>query len=333
MPQRRPVVVFLSHSHRDRHTATTLQMVLESNGAQTYLDQDQIQAGDTLPARVRSGIESSDMVLLLWSYAADRSSWVQREWEAALDLRKKIIPYKLDATALPPALDDRVFVELDDQARANAGLLRAVFGAGFKPAERTALFPGKWLAQLAIAGFGSSTYDIELRTNGQVEGVAQIQPAGILGDAARQFGFGHVLSTKIPVHGEWAYEDRADLLTVTLTAVGFGAVQTETIKIRATGRERGAIQGEDLGGRTWTLTQVQPTNVRVGSSDPKMQQWYESMKAQVHKRAVHEVVLRGVVGAMAKNAGAPLSMTELNDWGFDELSGWLADRGFIRLDE
>ena len=94
-----------------------------------------------------------------------------------------------------------------------------------------------------------------------------MQPAGILGDAARQFGFEHVLSTKIPVHGEWTYDDRADLLTVTLTAAGFGAVQTETIRIRATGRERGAIQGKDFGGRPWTLTRVEPKNARVGNPD------------------------------------------------------------------
>jgi len=29
--------IFLSHSHRDRHSATELQVVLETQGAETYL--------------------------------------------------------------------------------------------------------------------------------------------------------------------------------------------------------------------------------------------------------------------------------------------------------
>jgi hypothetical protein len=139
-----------------------------------------------LPATIRSGIEMSETLLLLWSRGAAASSWAQQEWEAAHELRKKIIPYKLDRTPLPSAPDDRVFVEVDDQARAHAGLLRAVFGSGFQPAQRTALFPGKWKAELSIAGFGSSTYEIELRTNGQVEGVAKMQSAGVLGQAAHR---------------------------------------------------------------------------------------------------------------------------------------------------
>jgi hypothetical protein len=324
-------VVFLSHSQRDRHVATTLQKVLESNGARTFLDQDQIQAGDRLPASIRRGIESSDTLLLLWSRNASTSAWVRREWEAALDLRKKIIPYMLDGTPLPSVLEDRLFVDADDQRRAHAGLLRAVLGARFQPAQRTSLFPGRWRAELSIGGFGSSTYEIELRANGQVEGSAQMQSAGFLGDAARQFGFEHLLSSRIPVHGRWVYEDRADLLTLTLTAEGFGTAQTETIAIRATGRERGAIQGTDLGGRTWTLTRLDAP--KASRPDPKFQEWYDSTRAQVDKRASFEVVLRGVVHTLAPKAGITLSAAELNQWDFDRLSRWLADNGFITLDE
>ena len=109
--------VFLSHSHRDRHSATELQFVLETQGAETYLDQDKIQAGDILPKRIREGISWCDTFLLIWSSRAAVSDWVGKEWNTAYDLRKKIIPYSLDSTLLPAALQNLVRVEAGDRER------------------------------------------------------------------------------------------------------------------------------------------------------------------------------------------------------------------------
>src|SRR5262245_10581777 len=126
-------VVFISHSHVDRAVATRLQRVLEDEHAVTYLDQDQIQAADLLPQRIRDGIESCTALLLLWSASAAASSWVHNEWELAYDRRKKIIPYLLDGTHLPPPLDNLVYVDQTDAKVANANLLKAIFGGEFKP--------------------------------------------------------------------------------------------------------------------------------------------------------------------------------------------------------
>jgi hypothetical protein len=68
--------VFISHSHRDRGTAVVLAEVLEENGIERFLDQDQIEAGDVLPDRLVRGVEWCDKVLLLWSASAARSRWV-----------------------------------------------------------------------------------------------------------------------------------------------------------------------------------------------------------------------------------------------------------------
>ena len=87
-----PPRVFLSHSHRDRYFATQLQTVLESSGGKTYLDQDNIQAGDILPERITEGIIWCDVFLLFWSSSAAASTWVRRELDAAIKFRKKVIP-------------------------------------------------------------------------------------------------------------------------------------------------------------------------------------------------------------------------------------------------
>lgn len=245
--------IFLSHSHKDRHTATEIQILLETNGGETYLDQDKIQVADILPERIMEGINWCDIFLLIWSSNAARSNWVGNEWNTAYDLRKKIIPYSLDATPLPPVLQNLVYVEANDQEHGNAKLLTSVFGKDFAP-DPTTLFPGKWHATVDAFGMAQGTYDLELRENGQMEGKGGVSDSGIAGNMARQLGVGNLLNMRIPVHGSWTYEQVSKTLTIEMsTSVVLGRQQNDTIRIQATGYEKGAIVGQDLGGRTWTL--------------------------------------------------------------------------------
>jgi hypothetical protein len=48
-------VVFVSHSHVDRDFALYVDRVLKQNGAQTFLDQEQLIPGENLPSRHRLG--------------------------------------------------------------------------------------------------------------------------------------------------------------------------------------------------------------------------------------------------------------------------------------
>ncbi len=276
--------IFLSHSHRDRHSATELQVVLETQGAETYLDQDKIQARDTLPERIREGINWCDIFLLIWSSSAAASDWVEKEWDTAYDLRKKIIPYSLDSTPLPASLQNLVRVEADDRERGDAKLLRAVFGRDFTP-DPTTLFPGNWHASVDAFGKVQGTYDLELRANGQVEGKGGISNSGVVGQIAGQMGMSGLLSMRIPFHGSWSYDRGLKILTIeTSTGVVFGQQHNDTIRIRATGHEKGAITGQDLAGRTWTLQRVgkraqsRPVDVKRQEVREKIQEMYDSLK-------------------------------------------------------
>jgi hypothetical protein len=249
--------VFISHSHRDRHTAVELQGVLKENNTQTFLDQDVIDALDNLPARILEGISWCDSLLLLWSASAAASPWVRRELQIAHDLEKKIIPYVLDRTPLPSALEDLVYIEASDQQHGNVQLLRAVLGRAFQPVDPATLFPGLWEASVDAFGMVQGTYDLELRENGQVEGEGGVSDSGLAGQFASQMGMSGLLSMRIPLNGSWSYERGSKTLTIeTSTGVVFGQQQNDTIRIRATGHEKGAITGQDLGGRTWTLRRV-----------------------------------------------------------------------------
>lgn len=248
--------VFISHSHADRDTTVNLNRILIKNGAEVFLDQDRIEAGDPLPDRLRDGIRWCNRFLLIWSWSASQSAWVHEEWDYAYSERKKILPYVLDDTPLPDALENLVYVMGEDRSVGHANLLAAIFGKAFKPADSTELFPGLWRACLAIQGLADATYDLELRRNGQVVGSGSMGQSGMFGELARQAGFGNLLNMKIPIRGQWSYEDVARTLTLDMTAEGFGTSNHEVIKITTTGRERDALYGQDLASRPWMVQRV-----------------------------------------------------------------------------
>ena len=248
--------VFISHSHTDRNFATDLNRVLVKHGAKVFLDQEHIEAGDPLPSRLKDGIRWCNRLLLLWSAAASRSRWVREEWDYAYNQKKKILPYVLDGTPLPDVLDNLVYIESQDRKVGHANLLSAVFGKSFKPTNPAELFPGLWRARLALQGLGEATYDMELRKNGQLTGNGSMGQSGVFGQLALQGGFGHLLNMKIPLHGQWSYEDMTRILTLDITASGFGTTNHEVISIVTTGQERQALQGRDLAGRPWLVERL-----------------------------------------------------------------------------
>ena len=246
--------VFISHSHRDRAVATELQSVLTKRGAETYLDQDKIQVGDVLPERIRQGIEWCNRFLLLWSSNAALSKWVGMEWNTAYELRRKIIPYCLDSTPLPPGLENVVYIDRKDAQVAHVGLLRVVF-PGYTPPP-TDIFPGRWRVTLNVSNLGTATNDLELRANGQITGTSKLDPGGLPEEILKIFGASDLLNLQFSVSGTWEYEDHTEILTLDTTTHGFGQEFREKVQIRVTSRERDKIQGQDFSGRTYTLRRI-----------------------------------------------------------------------------
>lgn len=250
------VRVFISHAHRDRDSAALLDQVLTKHGAGTFLDQAHIDPGDHLPNRLREGITWCNRFLLIWSADAARSRWVEQEWNLAYDARKKIIPYRLDGSPLPDALDNLVYVDGDDRTRGDGNLLKAVFGREFTPADPSQIFPGHWVARLAVAGLGEMTYELDLRANGQIVGTARMGRSGPLEAIAAGHGLGHLLDLQGRVRGGWSYDDTARTLTLDITVELLGQSQREVLRISATGRNTDGLQGLDAIGRPWIVRQI-----------------------------------------------------------------------------
>jgi hypothetical protein len=244
--------VFISHSHRDRKVAVTLEQALGRQKVKTFLDQDHLDAGDELPQKLRNGIESCDKFLLLWSAAASASGWVQNEWNHAYDKRKRIIPYRLDSTTMPEPLDSLVFVDASDRQRGHAQLLTAILGKDFRAADPSHVIPGRWKVTMSLSGLGDVTYDLKLHANGQISGDGHMGGSGIMGGLIAGVG---MMNMTIRCQGNWTYDDIAKRLELDLEAEFGGKVTREAIQMSMSGNEK-QVSGKDALGRVWHFKRV-----------------------------------------------------------------------------
>lgn len=103
---------FISHSHRDKPWVTPFVAKMRLSGADVWLDEWEIQPGDSISGKVNQALDLVDTVLLFWSVDAAASAWVNTETESALTRKLaeagfRRIPVKLDdappASAAPPS--------------------------------------------------------------------------------------------------------------------------------------------------------------------------------------------------------------------------------------
>lgn len=75
--------IFLSHSSDDAVFASQLSNDLRSHGADVWLDSSHMAAGDFI-ARINQALQGRNVVVLVLSPAAIRSTWVTQEFNAAI---------------------------------------------------------------------------------------------------------------------------------------------------------------------------------------------------------------------------------------------------------
>ncbi|MEW5767962.1 MAG: toll/interleukin-1 receptor domain-containing protein [bacterium] len=92
---RKSYLVFISHSEKDRWIAKQMAILIEEKGrkygVKTFLDEKDIEGGESIPESIRRNIQECDEFLVLLSrYSIDRH-WVLIEIGAAWVLGKRII--------------------------------------------------------------------------------------------------------------------------------------------------------------------------------------------------------------------------------------------------
>jgi small GTP-binding protein len=95
--------VFLSHSSKDKPLVRRIAERLKADGVRVWLDEWEIRAGDSIPAKVEEGLEHSRVLVLCMSENAFGSDWAQLEagtfrFRDPLNKERRFIPLRLDDT-------------------------------------------------------------------------------------------------------------------------------------------------------------------------------------------------------------------------------------------
>lgn len=154
--------IFLSYAHEDKEIAQSLAEGLRDGGAEVWLDEEALNVGDSLVARIEAAIRSSDLFLILISPASERSAWVSRELGLALgsEQRTRVVPVLLSNASVPSDLQDILYLKADpnDLGKTADQILRASQKIGDEGSLSAAVEQAlsglkvKWRREPSIAG-------------------------------------------------------------------------------------------------------------------------------------------------------------------------------------
>jgi hypothetical protein len=124
--------VFISHRGPDAEAAERLARELRLAGPyDVWLDSDRIDIGDSVIAKIDEGLQTASALILCLS-SSGMSSWMNREWMAALARQLegrsvRVLPARLTGGELPAILSDIRYADLVvDWNRGIIDLLRAL---------------------------------------------------------------------------------------------------------------------------------------------------------------------------------------------------------------
>lgn len=114
--------VFLSHSHADKPFARRLAARLEAEGHGVWIDEAEINIGDSLIEKIRDGIDQVDYVAAILSSASIESEWVTRELDIASsreieEKRVVVLPLLVEHVKLPGFLKGKFYGDFTDEAK------------------------------------------------------------------------------------------------------------------------------------------------------------------------------------------------------------------------
>ena len=108
--------VFLSHSSRDKAIVRPLAEKLRADGLRVWLDDWEIRPGDSVPAKIEEGLESSRVLVLCMSANAFGSDWAGLEagtfrFRDPLNKDRRFIPLRLDHAPIKGSLAQFLYID------------------------------------------------------------------------------------------------------------------------------------------------------------------------------------------------------------------------------
>lgn len=112
--------VFVSYSHQDEDSARALKSALARHGLDVWLTADEIRPGDKIVDRIRDGLRSASVVVLL--VGTQPSTWARNEWSQALqmiwdaDRKVPLVPIILPNADPPTFLRDQPHLRIHEDS-------------------------------------------------------------------------------------------------------------------------------------------------------------------------------------------------------------------------
>ena len=111
--------VFLSHNHADKPFTRRLASDLRQAGHSVWIDEAEINIGDSLIGKIREGLDEVDFVAAVLSEHSIGSVWVQRELEIASnreieERRVVVLPLLVQKVPLPGFLKGKFYADFTD---------------------------------------------------------------------------------------------------------------------------------------------------------------------------------------------------------------------------
>jgi len=103
--------VFVSYSHADSSLVSPVVKLLRVNKSLVFQDIDTIQPGKRWRGEIDKALSESHLVVVFWCTHASGSNEVSKEWRAAVELKKDLLPLLLDTTPLPQELAEFQWID------------------------------------------------------------------------------------------------------------------------------------------------------------------------------------------------------------------------------
>ncbi|MBC8870482.1 MAG: protein kinase [Planctomycetes bacterium] len=115
--------VFLSYSHADASLVAPVVKLLRLNQSLVFQGIDDIQPGKRWRGEISRGLDESQLVVVFWCEHASRSRKVAREWKAATEKDKDLLPLLLDGTPMPPEMSEFQPIDFRETVGPNHGIV------------------------------------------------------------------------------------------------------------------------------------------------------------------------------------------------------------------
>jgi hypothetical protein len=129
--------IFLSHNSADKPFVRKLAERLTESGATVWLDEAQLQIGDSLVDKISEAIHTVDFVAAVISSNSIRSKWVKKELSLALskEMRRDsvvVLPVVIDDCELPPTLADKLYADFRDPTKFDQSAVKLLRAMGLR---------------------------------------------------------------------------------------------------------------------------------------------------------------------------------------------------------